>query len=286
MEPLHRPLCGVPHPPQPRVSEGETEERSLPRVGLLVHRHQLCRGDRLGMGAGGAGDRRPSGRRVSRSHGDPRDRRGRDGGLWPLSAGVLRVVSSGDTSLPVRQRQCSKSARARDPSAGVDFHFRRRRPRGHDQSIVQAARRLAHPDPAAGSRPADAKGNRGAPEEIAEKANLAKSSFLAAASHDLRQPVHALGIFVGALRGIALPPEGRRIVEQIEASTTAMDGLFSALLDISRLDARVVAVQRRAFAIGPLLDRICRDHREEATAKGVWLLFANRPPPSLRPIRC
>ena len=71
--------------------------------------------------------------------------------------------------------------------------------------------------------------------EIAEEANLAKSSFLAAASHDLRQPIHALGMFVGALRGVSMAPEGRRIVEQIEASTAAMDGLFSALLDISRL---------------------------------------------------
>jgi len=109
--------------------------------------------------------------------------------------------------------------------------------------------------------------------EIAERANLAKSTFLAAASHDLRQPVHALGIFVGALRGVVMPPEGQRIVEQIEASTTAMDGLFAALLDISRLDAGVVAVEKHAFALEPLLDRICRDHREEAKAKGVCLVW-------------
>jgi len=108
--------------------------------------------------------------------------------------------------------------------------------------------------------------------EIAEKANLAKSSFLAAASHDLRQPVHALGMFVGALRAVPMAPEGRRIVEQIEASTMAMDGLFSALLDLSRLDAGVVAVERQAFAIGPVIERLCRDHREEAMAKGVSLV--------------
>ncbi len=105
-------------------------------------------------------------------------------------------------------------------------------------------------------------------KEIAEQANLAKSTFLAAASHDLRQPVHALGIFVGALRGIALPKDATRIVEQIEASTTAMDGLFSALLDISRLDAGIVPVERRPFAIGPLLDRICRDHRQDFCRQG------------------
>jgi signal transduction histidine kinase/CheY-like chemotaxis protein len=109
-------------------------------------------------------------------------------------------------------------------------------------------------------------------KEIAERANLAKSNFLAAASHDLRQPVHALGLFVGALRGVAMAPAGRRLIEQIEASINAMDSLFTALLDISRLDAGVVAVQRRSFAIQPTVDRVCRDYLDEAKAKGVSLV--------------
>jgi signal transduction histidine kinase/ActR/RegA family two-component response regulator len=108
-------------------------------------------------------------------------------------------------------------------------------------------------------------------KEIAERANLAKSNFLAAASHDLRQPVHAVGLFVGALRGVAMAPEGRRLIEQIEASINAMDGLFAALLDISRLDAGVVAVQRRPFAIQSTVARVCRDYVHEAEAKGVSL---------------
>jgi two-component system, sensor histidine kinase len=107
--------------------------------------------------------------------------------------------------------------------------------------------------------------------ELVEQANLDKSRFLAAASHDLRQPIHALGLFVGALRAIALPPEGIRLVERIEASTAAMDGLFSSLLDISRLDAGIVEVRRQSFAIQPLLDRICRDYVEEAKGKAVSL---------------
>jgi CheY-like chemotaxis protein len=109
-------------------------------------------------------------------------------------------------------------------------------------------------------------------KEIAEQANLAKSTFLAAASHDLRQPIHALGLFVGALRGIAMSPEGQRLVEQIEASTEAMDGLFSALLDISRLDAGIVEVHRRPFAIAPFLTRLCGDYEQEAQAKGLSLV--------------
>ncbi|WP_158817796.1 hybrid sensor histidine kinase/response regulator [Methylocapsa sp. S129] len=109
-------------------------------------------------------------------------------------------------------------------------------------------------------------------KDVAERANLAKSTFLAAASHDLRQPVHALGLFVGALRGVALPPEGSRLVEQIDTSVVAMDGLFSALLDISRLDAGIVEVHRQSFAIQPLLERICRDYAGEAEAKSISIV--------------
>jgi signal transduction histidine kinase/CheY-like chemotaxis protein len=108
-------------------------------------------------------------------------------------------------------------------------------------------------------------------KDIAEQANHAKSAFLAAASHDLRQPVHALGLFVGALRGVQMAPEGLRMLEQIEASTDAMDGLFTALLDISRLDAGTVEVHTRPFAIGPLLARIGRDHAGEAQDKNLAL---------------
>jgi signal transduction histidine kinase len=108
-------------------------------------------------------------------------------------------------------------------------------------------------------------------KEIAERANLAKSNFLAAASHDLRQPVHALGLFVGALRGLALAKEALPLIDQIESSVNAMDGLFGVLLDVSRLDAGVVAVDRRAVAIRSILARVCADCAPGAEAKGVRL---------------
>jgi two-component system, sensor histidine kinase len=111
-------------------------------------------------------------------------------------------------------------------------------------------------------------------KELAEEANRAKSRFLAAASHDLRQPVHALGLFIGALRRVVMPVEGQRLIEQIEESALAMDGLFSALLDISQLDAGIVEVHRQSFPMGALLERICRDHEAEATAKGLSLVWA------------
>jgi signal transduction histidine kinase len=109
-------------------------------------------------------------------------------------------------------------------------------------------------------------------KEIAEQANVAKSRFLAAASHDLRQPVHALGLFVGALRRRTMDDEARRLVQHLDGSVDALDSLFAALLDISRLDAGIVQSHLQAFAIQPMLDRVCADHAVEATAKGLRLV--------------
>lgn len=108
-------------------------------------------------------------------------------------------------------------------------------------------------------------------KEIAEEASLTKSRFLAAASHDLRQPVHALGLFIGALRNVPMTPEGQHLIRQIEASTDVMDRLFAALLDISKLDAGIVEVHRQPFAIDAVLIRVCNDYAGEAVAKGLKL---------------
>jgi two-component system, sensor histidine kinase len=110
-------------------------------------------------------------------------------------------------------------------------------------------------------------------KEAAEQANVAKSKFIATASHDLRQPVHALGLLAGALQGHSMNDEMRRLVEQIGGSVTAMDGLFNSLLDISRLDAGVVETQVEDFPIQPLLERVCRDYLVEAETKGLRLVW-------------
>ncbi|HEY5204541.1 MAG TPA: hybrid sensor histidine kinase/response regulator, partial [Roseiarcus sp.] len=112
-------------------------------------------------------------------------------------------------------------------------------------------------------------------KEAADEANVAKSKFIATASHDLRQPVHALGLLAGALQGYPMNDEMRRLVGQIGGSVTAMDGLFNSLLDISRLDAGVVEAQVEDFPIGSLLERVCRDHFAEAKAKGLRLVSVN-----------
>jgi signal transduction histidine kinase/ActR/RegA family two-component response regulator len=106
---------------------------------------------------------------------------------------------------------------------------------------------------------------------IAEEASAAKSRFLAAASHDLRQPVHALTLFVAALRPRVTDSEANRLLDHIDSSVQAMGGLFNGLLDISRLDAGVVEVNAQTFALQPMLERICRDHAGDAQVKKIEL---------------
>jgi len=104
-----------------------------------------------------------------------------------------------------------------------------------------------------------------------EAANLAKSRFLAAASHDLRQPLHALNLFVAQLRTETDPAERSRVTAQIDAAVTAMNDLFNALLDISKLDAGALAPELTIFPVARVLQRIERTFAPAAREKGLRL---------------
>ena len=104
-----------------------------------------------------------------------------------------------------------------------------------------------------------------------EVANLAKSRFLAAASHDLRQPLHALGLFVAQLRGRTRADQRRQLVARIEAALSAMNELFNALLDVSRLDAGVLTPNLTEFPIAQLLKRIETTFAGAVREKGLSL---------------
>ncbi len=107
-------------------------------------------------------------------------------------------------------------------------------------------------------------------KERAEEASLAKSRFLAAASHDLRQPVHALTLFVGALAQQPLGTEAQRLLGHVRGAADTMGGMFNALLDMSRLDAGMVQPEARAFDLLPMLERIAADEGGLAQAKGLY----------------
>jgi signal transduction histidine kinase/CheY-like chemotaxis protein len=104
-----------------------------------------------------------------------------------------------------------------------------------------------------------------------ELANTSKSRFLAAASHDLRQPLHALNLFVAQLRTEPDADERDRLVERIDAAVNAMNELFSALLDMSKLDAGVLELELTDFPAEQLLRRMETTFADAAREKGLQL---------------
>ena len=108
---------------------------------------------------------------------------------------------------------------------------------------------------------------------MAEAANRGKTQFLAAASHDLRQPLHAVGLFAAALSARVHDGRVRNLVNSINASVEALERLFSALMDVSKLDAGAVAPKRTAFPLTPLFERVENEFGPLAAAKGLRLAF-------------
>lgn len=117
-------------------------------------------------------------------------------------------------------------------------------------------------------------------DEIQEKsrqfelANLAKSRLLAAASHDLRQPLHALNLFVARLRDESDTAERERLIGKVELAVDSMNELFDALLDMSRLDAGVLEPSFTGFPLQRLLQRIETTFAGSAREKGLSLRVA------------
>ncbi len=108
----------------------------------------------------------------------------------------------------------------------------------------------------------------------AEAANRAKSQLLAAASHDLRQPLHALALFAAALaertRGTGLAG----LVANVERSTMSLDAQFDQLLDLSRLEANAFTPERARVALAPLFARLRDEFMPQAQARSLDLRFA------------
>ena len=102
-----------------------------------------------------------------------------------------------------------------------------------------------------------------------ELANQAKSRFLAAASHDLRQPLHALGLFIAQLRSATAKNEASHIVDRVDAAISTMNELFNALLDISKLDAGALSPKLSNFPVAQLLRRIETTFAGTAREKGL-----------------
>jgi signal transduction histidine kinase len=105
----------------------------------------------------------------------------------------------------------------------------------------------------------------------AEQANLGKTRFLAAASHDLHQPLNAARLFLGTLADEVAAGRPRELVGRVETALDSVSELIGALLDISGLDAGSWAVRQTSFPIAPLLARLASEYAPQAAAHGLRL---------------
>lgn len=107
----------------------------------------------------------------------------------------------------------------------------------------------------------------------AEKANLSKTKFLAAVSHDLLQPLNAARLFTSALQEQSFGPKAESLVRSVSVSLDDVENLLGTLVDISKLDAGVIKPDIMAFDLRDLLNNIAREFRQMALAEGLRLDF-------------
>ena len=108
---------------------------------------------------------------------------------------------------------------------------------------------------------------------VAEQANAAKTRFLAAASHDLRQPVHAIGLFFATLEERTPGAASDPLFERIRDAIIAVDTMLTSLLDISKLDAGVIHPVIVSVSVRRLFERLASEFELIARERGLRLQF-------------
>lgn len=106
---------------------------------------------------------------------------------------------------------------------------------------------------------------------LAEQAVIDKSRFIAAASHDLRQPLHAMTLFHHALRHKSENESNKRLFDAIDTSTLALNAMFDSLLDVSKLDANVVEPEYEPLSIQRVFVLLQQEFQPIAAQKGLYL---------------
>jgi len=110
-------------------------------------------------------------------------------------------------------------------------------------------------------------------KQEAEKANLAKTQFLAAASHDLRQPIHAMSLLLTVLEENNIPDDQPKVVDKMRGTVDSLQNLLNALLDISRLDAGAVKADNKVFTLKSVLKPMQNEFQILAEQKNLLLLW-------------
>ena len=109
----------------------------------------------------------------------------------------------------------------------------------------------------------------------AERANRNKTRYVAAAVHDLLQPLNAARLFAGSLKHSVAPSPETTLLERIERSLQALDSQLTSMLDLARLDAGAISPDVQIFALAPLLQELAGQFGIMAQAKGLQLSFVN-----------
>ncbi|MCR4377385.1 MAG: ATP-binding protein [Rhodospirillales bacterium] len=113
-------------------------------------------------------------------------------------------------------------------------------------------------------------------QELVEKTNKAnkdKSRFLAAASHDIRQPIQAIKLFIYALRSNKDLPADQKIIRLLDQSTASLGQILDRLLDLSRLEAGVIHIDKQAFPLSAMFERLADEFVPIANEKRLGLSF-------------
>ncbi len=110
-----------------------------------------------------------------------------------------------------------------------------------------------------------------AQKDTAEQATKAKSRFIAAASHDLRQPLHAIGLFTSTLQRRAQGSELQSVVRDLAQAVSVMDRLFDSLLDISKLDSGTLSADPRPVQLERLFGQLAAEYSDAAEQKHLRL---------------
>jgi signal transduction histidine kinase len=193
--------------------------------------------------------------------------------LWLLVAGLVAHMLARDVTAPVLRlakvvsdiKRGNLGARASTDTPGVLKLL--------EAGINEMAAALAESRAEMENRISAATAQLQKEKDRAEQANRAKTQFLAAASHDLRQPLQAAGLFVGTLSLRNRDPQLAEVIARVENALASVESVLEALLDISRLDAGVVAPRLERFPVAAVLRSALETLAESAARRGIDLRF-------------
>jgi signal transduction histidine kinase/CheY-like chemotaxis protein len=192
--------------------------------------------------------------------------------LGGLVLGLIMALGLGRGVLRPVQRISAMVQRLQQGDFSVRGALRQGDPlRDLQRGLNVLADRLAWREDELQSRIEEATRGLRASKEQAEAATLAKTRFLAAASHDLRQPTHALGLFIARLGQLPQDPQSRQLIDKLDASVRAMQDLLDALLDLSRLEAEAVELDPKPIDVAELFAQLDSTFSPVASGKGLRL---------------